>query len=435
MGGKTGFSGCFEEKCYLCLKLLISVVPIGVVGYMNFSRAKSSIEHDQLLHLEFVTDVKVKRINTFFKNVEDDIRITQDYFNIIKNLPIVAKFSDDRSNPKYLKAKEELDSQLKAWLRIKNGTMIDLMLVNLEGTVVYAANEEHVAEDLDNSLPDPSNKAFEEGKKGVYFTNIFKNKVNDYNLGMLVTAPIYDNGNFIGVIAFAFDMGPIYDSIQDTTGLGETGETLIGKQMEPHGHFDHVHVVFLNTLRHDPDAALKRMVEFGSDKAIPLQEAVQGKRGTGYSVDYRGEEIMAHWRYIPERDWGIVAKIDKKEAFVPINDLKKKTKAFMVFTGFIVVFIAYFAAKTISNPIIKLSDQTIMITKGDLNGEVLFENRHDEIGILASNFNVMVKQLKKRIHELEEFHKVTVNRELKMIELEKEIELLKEKSDKVKESG
>ena len=23
MGGKTGFSGCFEEKCYLCLKLII----------------------------------------------------------------------------------------------------------------------------------------------------------------------------------------------------------------------------------------------------------------------------------------------------------------------------------------------------------------------------------------------------------------------------
>ena len=23
MGGKTGFSGCFEEKCYLCLKLLL----------------------------------------------------------------------------------------------------------------------------------------------------------------------------------------------------------------------------------------------------------------------------------------------------------------------------------------------------------------------------------------------------------------------------
>ena len=170
---------------------------------------------------------------------------------------------------------------------------------------------------MDNPLPDPENKAFENGKKDVYFSDIFKNKVMDNNLSMLVTAPINYNGKFIGVVAFEIDMRPIYNLIQSTLGLGETGETLIGKFELPHEGFDKKHVMFLNSLRHDPDAALKRRVVLGSNYAVPIQEAALGKRGSGYSVDYRGKEIIANWRYISERDWGIVAKIDAKEAFGP----------------------------------------------------------------------------------------------------------------------
>jgi hypothetical protein len=115
---------------------------------------------------------------------------------------------------------------------------------------------------------------------------------------MLVTAPAHNfDGTFIGVIALEIDMAPVYGLIQDTTGLGETGETLISTKMVSHDDIKGEHIMFLNPLRYDPDAAIKRVISIGGDKGIPIHEAASGKEGVGLTVDYRGEEVIARWRY------------------------------------------------------------------------------------------------------------------------------------------
>ena len=108
---------------------------------------------------------------------------------------------------------------------------------------------------MDNTLPDPRGLAFEEGKKGLYLTDVFIDKIRHEGFEMIISAPLHDfNGKFIGVVAFEIDMEPIYAFVQDTTGLGETGETLLGKKTGNHA-------LFLNPLRHDKNAALKREKE------------------------------------------------------------------------------------------------------------------------------------------------------------------------------
>jgi hypothetical protein len=70
---------------------------------------------------------------------------------------------------------------------------------------------------------------------------------------MLITAPASDfDGAFLEVIVFEIDMASIYKLIQDITGLGATGEVLIGKKIGNK-------VIYLNPLRHDPEAALKKV--------------------------------------------------------------------------------------------------------------------------------------------------------------------------------
>ena len=75
-------------------------------------------------------------------------------------------------------------------------------------------------------------------------------------LSLYITAPIQNiDGKFVGVIALEIGLTSIFTLIQDSTGMGETGETLIVKK-EENG------ALFLNPLRHDPDAALKRKAVF-----------------------------------------------------------------------------------------------------------------------------------------------------------------------------
>ena len=82
-------------------------------------------------------------------------------------------------------------------------------------------------------------------------------------------------------------------------------------------------VVYLNPLRHDPNAALKRNISIGEEIGGPMQEAVQGRNGAGQLIDYRGKKVIAAWRYIPSLDWGMVAKIDTDEAFADVTNLRK----------------------------------------------------------------------------------------------------------------
>ena len=50
-----------------------------------------------------------------------------------------------------------------------------------------------------------------------------------------------------------------------------------------------------------------------------MQKAVQGQRGYGEAIDYRGEPVIAAWSYLPSYRWGMVVKQDIDEAFALIR--------------------------------------------------------------------------------------------------------------------
>jgi PAS domain S-box-containing protein len=72
-------------------------------------------------------------------------------------------------------------------------------------------------------------------------------------------------------------------------------------------------VVILNELRHRQDTALKLRFSL-SDKEKLALIAAQGTRGLVYGKDYRGVEVLAIYRPIPDSPWFMAAKIDKTEA-------------------------------------------------------------------------------------------------------------------------
>ena len=54
-----------------------------------------------------------------------------------------------------------------------------------------------------------------------------------------------------------------------------------------------------------------------------MQRAVQGQRGYGEAIDYRGQPVIAAWSYLPSFRWGMVVKQDVDEAFALINRQRK----------------------------------------------------------------------------------------------------------------
>lgn len=374
----------------------ITVISVFFVARLSFINFRDTLLKNTLEHLGVIASLKVDKIEIFFDELKRDILIARDYYNIKANLPVVTKFCDNRASPEYIKAKKILDEQLKFWLKVRK-EMIDFVLISPEGRVVYNTNEAH-AEHIGGPLPDPTGKAFQEGKKGIYISQIFKSQASGYDFGVVISAPVYDFDNkFIGVIAFEIDMAPIYKFIQDTTGLGATGETLLVRKE------DNL-VIFLNTLRHDFNAPLKRTVVMGSKMALPAQEAASKKSGSGIRVDYQGKKVLAVWRYIPSLDWGLAAKMDFEEVLAPVFSLGLLIVIICLFIFVITGIISFSFADSIAKPIWALHKGTEVIGSGNLDYKISIDTK-DEVGQLSRAFDQMTDNLKKATASRDEFNK------------------------------
>lgn len=72
-------------------------------------------------------------------------------------------------------------------------------------------------------------------------------------------------------------------------------------------------VLFLNALRHRPDAALRLRIPLDRQD-VPAVMAAQGREGVADGIDYRGVPVLAALKAVPDSPWYLVAKVDAVEA-------------------------------------------------------------------------------------------------------------------------
>lgn len=124
---------------YIRQKLFISflavvIIPILFLSYLFFENSSEALKREELKKLESIADLKVKRIESIFDALKQDIAISQGFYNIKLNLPILIHFRNDITNPAYIKARNTLYDQLKVMVRNKG--LLDIRLTDLEGKIV-----------------------------------------------------------------------------------------------------------------------------------------------------------------------------------------------------------------------------------------------------------------------------------------------------------
>lgn len=373
------------KRKLIILFIAFTLVPLVVFGAVVYFQGKNILKTIRIAQLNTIADLKKDKIETFFGEREADIKSAQHYYNVRRNLPVLSRYQNERANPEYLKAKKMLDDQIKTFQEASG--YVDLLLTDKQGRVVYVSNDEHADLQLGKALP--GKKAFHDGKSDLYYSDVITVGGQFVMIGM---APVQDlQGAFAGQVAIEFDMGPIFTFIQDTTGLGTTGEALIARR-------EGGRTLFVSPLRHDPAAALKRAVDLGDKIAVPAIKAVQGEDGSGITIDYHGQEVFAAWRYLPFLRWGLVTKIDAVEVFAPIRRLRN----IIIVVGIGMVLVGSFLARTITgtitSPILSLQQGADAIAAGDLSHRV-GTAAQDEVGRLSRAFDAMTDAIDQRVRE------------------------------------
>jgi signal transduction histidine kinase len=367
----------------------IALVPLAIVTALLSATSQDSLRAAVGAHLRAVAEAKANQIETYARERRRSVTAMARLRGTIDGLDdLIAVYRQHGiASPEYVAADRRFREYLDSYIR-ESGYQ-ELFLVGADGDLVFALKRGVL---LGFNYTTGPQKGTELAKVVDRARTLMETEISDFQVDPLlgepsafVAAPVLKGGMVIGVVVVQVNNGEVYDIVNDYTGLGETGETVVGSLVGDQ-------VVFVTPVRHDPGAAFRRTLPLGSPATRPLQHAVQGIKGHGIAVDYRGHETVATWKYLPSLRWGMVVKIDTSEAFAPVARQRNVALAVGGAVLLLVVGSALLVARSISRPIVELTEVVRRVAGGDLAQRVPV-GRADEIGELGQAFNRMTSDL------------------------------------------
>ncbi|MBF0123173.1 MAG: HAMP domain-containing protein, partial [Candidatus Omnitrophica bacterium] len=288
----------------------------------------------------------------------------------------------EKKDPDSLSLLKELIAYNKDFLS-SNLNATEYFIVDMSGIIIASTDEKHIGIDR------TSDPYFIHGQKSVYLKDVYKSDITG-RLGFVIAGPMYSvsSKEQIGIFCIRYNIDGLNRITSDYTGMGKTGE---------------VHIVnkdgyLITQSRNDSDSVLKQKIDSEPIKVFQSQR----RNMVGNYLDHRGQWVMGAsngddlLKKYPDLSWLVVAEINEAEAFAPIQKLGFT----IILLGFIIIIVvvglAYRIAHGIARPIQELSDVASAVGQGDLTRQVNIQS-NDEIGRLAMNFNVMVKNLREII--------------------------------------
>ena len=201
-----------------------------------------------------------------------------------------------------------------------------------------------------------------------------------------VTSPIFSEGKVVGVLALGLGPERIWHVLADVSGLGDTGEIVTGQRVGDN-------VLVTAPLRHAANAPFRMLIPLGSTQGSATQRAATGERGFGMAIDYRNQEVVADWRYLPSFGWGMTVKQDASEAYALGRFQRAAIIALLLATILGVTLVALIVARSISTPIRTAVDIAKQVAGGDLRVDI-DATGGDETGALLTAIQTMTNDLR-----------------------------------------
>jgi len=215
-----------------------------------------------------------------------------------------------------------------------------------------------------------------EGRRAPFVQNVYPSPVT-LRPALTISAPVRDpSGEVTGVLAAHLSLEDLDRNVFQRTGLGRTGEVTLVDQ----------HRVLVTGSRYGGsvrDAAV-------ASKAI--EEVIRGRNGAGLYRDLAGNEVIGVYRWLGDREIGLVVEIHQREAFAAAQRLALSILLVGFFFLTLLVAGIYLVARRIAHPILAITGAAAKVREGDLDARAPAPT-DDEIGALAETFNRMVEQL------------------------------------------
>jgi|GEM_PF-2578357 len=368
--------------------LLISMLPVALLLTVNQKLTESTIRQDELAHLNQLADFKTHQIEAYLTAQQKSLSLQAQSVTLGQAMQDFRKALDSGDSSAQAETERRYRPQLAQVVRLAGYE--DLLMFTPDGRLLFSQSNRFAAASRRDQPPLAGSylaKALEDT------VSSFQSHVTplDYHLSdsdapLFVVVPVIHNGVLLGAVAAKIAQQPLVQIVTDPGGLSNSGIILLAQPWR-----DDIRLV---TPARDMDRIIDRPFQpLKGDPKLPIRNAVFGNSGSGEAHDFRGVEVLAAWRFMPEQSWGLVIKSDESEAM----SLVDRQRSLMIFTALItlaaVIALALYASKSLTRPIRELTEVVRGMSTGNLQSIAAVDS-DDELGELGLAFNTMTADLR-----------------------------------------
>lgn len=384
---------------------VISGIAASTQGYIG---ARDAVKAEAESKLLAVMDARVSALQNWIGTIEADLTtqarnptthaattaFVQGWRDLGENQTRDLQELYIRKNPHPLGEKEKLDAApdgssysnaharfhpyFRAFLRSRG--YYDIFLFDTMGNLVYSVFKEndYATNVLDGKWSGTDlGKAFRAASENPSANTIaffdFKPYApsNDAPASFISTPLVDASGKLKGVLVFQMPIGTLNALMQQTAGLGETGETyLVGSDL---------------LMRSDSRFSENSTILSTKIDTEPARAAIAGRDGVVAAKDYRGHPVVSAFKPFAYKGttWAVLAEQDQAETFAAVAGL---LESLAIETAIGIVAMALFGCivgRRFSRPIGQATETMSRLAQGDTSVTVAGMERRDEIGKMA----------------------------------------------------
>lgn len=323
-----------------------------VFGIFTYTEMEQTIKSEILKKLEIVAKLKEKNFQDVFEQNNEKLNLVSSRYQLKVELDNYNKNTNNNNKT----ASQKIMNQILNAIKPEITKFEDIIVLDLSGKVVASTNNTYLGTIHTNDI------YFSEGKRQNNVTILYKDKSQD--LKSYLTGPLILNDKLLGVVTIFYNLGDLLSMFKVFEEQVATGEINLVKK-DSNGD-----ALIINPLRFNPDASLNLTVSKDKVDTPIIQSLLKNEKTFAETKDYRGVDVLAVTRYLEKLGWGLVVKMDKVEAFAPLENVKYITILSGIMVGVAIIITATFLGNSISRPIKKLRDIMNEVAHGKFDSKI-----------------------------------------------------------------
>ena len=324
-----------------------------VFGIFTYNEMEQTIKSEILKKLEIVAKLKEKNFQDVFEQNNEKLNLVSSRYQLKVELD---NYNKNTSNNNNKTTSQKIMNQILNAIKPEITKFEDIIVLNLSGLVVASTNNTYLGTIHFDDI------YFIEGKRQNNVTILYKDK--NQVLKSYLTGPLILNDKLLGVVTIFYNLGDLLSMFKVFEEQLATGEINLVKKD------DNGDALIINPLRFNPDASLNLTVSKDKVDTPIIQSILKNEKTFPETKDYRGVDVLAVTRYLEKLGWGLIVKMDKVEAFAPLENVKYITILSGIMVGVAIIITSTFLGNSISRPIQKLRDIMNEIAHGKFDSKI-----------------------------------------------------------------